>query len=144
MTWYNHAAVIVPVAHATAANRLLNVIFSDTGDNLARHLSPSGELPATHNAGSLMVDESWLGTCQTGLADKIDSDVVAPPGGWPWMDGETEILSKADAMAAANALIISVKSMDVVSPMTISQLAGSNFAAVYATENLALINEEEE
>lgn len=137
--WINHAAVLAPVAQAEAANRLFNVIQSDSGDNLSRFLSATGAEPASHVAGSFVVQQSWIALCVDGLADKIEADEVAPAGGWPLMDGETVLLSKADAKTAANALIISVKAMDVVEPDNLAAFAARNFAAVYDAENLALI-----
>jgi hypothetical protein len=106
MTQSSYMVLVVPIAQAEAMNRVLNVLFGDSGDNLSVPASDDGGSTTTHMwLGMPVPNASTLAHIQS-LYASILADTVAPEGGWPLMDGEVEILSKADALTAALSLYV--------------------------------------
>lgn len=134
MTQTNSAFIRVPAAMEDNANRLLNVIFQDVGDNLSIRLSVSGSEPATWVTASVNLTNptwwSWFGD----LAAAIQADDIAPEGGWPLMDGETTVLTKAHALAVANVMGMNTKSKILEPGESIVSLAKANRGAALASE----------
>jgi hypothetical protein len=106
MTQSSYMVMVVPVSQAEAMNRVLNVLFGDSGDNLSVPASSDGGSTTTHMyLGQPVPNALTLARIQA-LYASILSDDVSPAGGWPLMDGEIEILSKADALTAALSLYV--------------------------------------
>ena len=94
----SYAIVVVPDAHKNAANRVFNLLFSDSGDNLSQPLSADAQEPASHWFGGWPVSPEQANTLQT-----LGDSMPIPSEGWPH-----EGVSEEDAAAAVAALYINV------------------------------------
>jgi uncharacterized protein YdbL (DUF1318 family) len=104
----SYAVSVIPDAHKNALNRVCNLLFSDSGDNLSQPLSANGQAPATHWFGGGPVSamqSSVFASLQEQASQQgtLGEAVPAPPEGWPYMG-----VSEADAIAALAALYINV------------------------------------
>lgn len=114
MTTRSYAVSVIPAAHKTAVNRLIAMIEGEDlelSENLSRPANADGSYTdpedvspdATHWYGGRYVDAQWLLVYQN-----LNTLLPAPECGWPLMQGETVVLTEADAAAAAAALVIQV------------------------------------
>lgn len=131
MTQSSYMVLVIPVAQAEAMNRVLNVVFSDTGDNFSLPASNDGGNTTTHMwLGMPVPNPTVLAEIQS-LYASILADTVAPAGGWPLMDGQIEVLSKADALTAALTLYVNTNTGENASALPLQ-----NKATVFAARGL--------
>jgi hypothetical protein len=114
MTTVSYAVSVIPAAHKQAINRLVAMIEGEDltlSENLSRPANADGSYTdpddlaadATHWYGGRYVDAQWLMIYQN-----LNTVLPAPDGGWPLMLGDEVMLTEADAVAAAAALVIQV------------------------------------
>lgn len=123
-----YSLIIIPIAHAEAFNRMLNVIFNDSGDNLSRDASPDGKFPVTHKVGGAPLPVDFLAF----LHSMGTVPFVLPPGqSYPLPGGITE-QNVIDARAAVS---VETSSGDV----STSELVDKCLAAMEQVHGLVFI-----
>lgn len=114
MATRSYAVSVIPTTHKQAINRLIAMIEGEDvalSENISRPANADGSYTdpldvgpdATHWYGGRYVDAQWLMIYQS-----LNTLLPTPAGGWPLMVGEEEVLSEAEAIAAAAALVVQV------------------------------------
>lgn len=127
----SYGITVIADAHKNALNRVCNLLFSDTGDNLSQPLSANAAFPASHwfGGGPITAEQAALFAslqAEASTSGTIGAAVPAPPEGWPYMGVE-----EADAVAAIAALY-----MNVVTGEDAEALPAQNRATVFAALGL--------
>lgn len=94
----SYAIYVIPDAHKAAINLVLNLLWSDSGDNISQPLSSDGQEPATHWFGGQPVSAASANELQT-----LGDNMPVPSEGWPY-----EGVSEQAAIDAVAALYINV------------------------------------
>lgn len=138
-----HSAIgLIPKANAANMNLLLAMIAGEplSSTNLSRLCNVTGTYPenddpydhATHLLGAW----AQISPERVAVLQGLSSDLPAPAGGWPLMDGANAVLTEQQAQEAVAALVLSVTTQSVWTPDMIQ----ANLASVLAANGLKLID----
>lgn len=138
-----HTAIgLIPKSSATHMNLLLAMIAGEplSSQNLGRLCNATGTYPenddpydhATHLLGAW----STITPERLAVLQSLTSDLPAPSGGWPLMDGSTAVLTEQQAQDAVNVFVLSVTTQAEGDPL---ELIHINLASVLTANNLKLI-----
>lgn len=105
----HYAINVIPTEHKQALNRLFAMIVGDdilesTNLSVPANATSDHEDPFTHWYGGLYVDAQWLDIFQN-----LTTNLPEPDGGWPLMVEGNPVLTEQEAIDAAAALIITVR-----------------------------------
>lgn len=117
----SYAIYVIPDAHKNAINRVLNLLWSDSGDNISQPLSADGQFPASHWFGGQPVSAAGANGLQA-----LGDNMPVPSGGWPY-----EGVSEQAAIDAVAALYLNVNTGE-----TAEDLPEQNRTTVFAALGL--------
>jgi hypothetical protein len=139
-----HTAIgLIPKAQAAHMNLLLAMIAGEplSSQNLGRLCNATGTYPenddpydhATHMLGAW----STITPERVAILQSLTSDLPAPSGGWPLMDGSTAVLTEEQAEDAVAAFILSVTTQAEGDPLTLIHV---NLNSVLTANGLKLLD----